>query len=76
MTPRAIQLLDEADRTIASAREELETQGAAVAAQSASTAMLTIAQACLDMDGLAPPIKFGWRAFPRQISSWPVPMSA
>lgn len=54
MTPRAIQLLDDADRTIASAREELETQGAAVAAQSASTAMLTLAQACLDMDEVAP----------------------
>ena len=54
MTPRAAQLLDEAGRTIASARDELDTQGAAVAAQSASAAMLTLAQACLDLVGLAP----------------------
>jgi uncharacterized protein (UPF0332 family) len=54
MTPRAAQLLDDAGRMIFSARDELETQGAAVAAQSASAAMLTLAQACLDMDGLAP----------------------
>ena len=54
MTPRAAQLLDEAGRTIASARGELDTQGAAVAAQTASAAMLTLAQACLDLDGLAP----------------------
>jgi len=54
MTPRAAQLLEDADRTIASARDELETQGAAVAAQSASAAMLTLAQACLEVDGLRP----------------------
>ena len=54
MTPRAAQLLDEAGRTIASARDELDTQGAAVAAQTASAAMLTLAQACLELDGLAP----------------------
>src|ERR1035437_279966 len=54
MRPRAIQLLDDADRMIASARDELETEGAAVAAQRASAAMLTLAQACLDVDGLAP----------------------
>jgi uncharacterized protein (UPF0332 family) len=54
MTPRAAQLLDDAGRAILSAREGLETQGAAVAAQSASAAMLTLAQACLDVDGLTP----------------------
>ncbi len=54
MTPRGAQLLDEAGRAIAAARDELDTQGAAVAAQTASAAMLTLAQACLDLDGLAP----------------------
>jgi uncharacterized protein (UPF0332 family) len=54
MTPRAAQLLDDAGRTIASARDGLETAGAAVAAQSVSAAMLTLAQACLEADGLAP----------------------
>lgn len=54
MTPRATELLEEAGRMIVSARDGLETAGAAVAAQGASAAMLTLAQACLDMDGLAP----------------------
>jgi uncharacterized protein (UPF0332 family) len=54
MTPRSAQLLEDANRMIVSARGELEAEGAAVAAQSVSAAMLSLAQACLDLDGLAP----------------------
>jgi uncharacterized protein (UPF0332 family) len=54
MTPRATQLLDGADRAIATAQLELEADDAATAAERACVAMLRLAKACLDVDGLAP----------------------
>jgi uncharacterized protein (UPF0332 family) len=54
MTARSVQLVEEASRMIFSARDELESAAPAVAARKASSAMLKLAQACLDVDGLSP----------------------
>ena len=54
MKERAAQLLAGADRAIVSARRELEAQDLETAAERACVAMLRLAKACLDVDGLAP----------------------
>jgi uncharacterized protein (UPF0332 family) len=54
MTPRATQLLFGADQAIATARRELEAEDAETAAERACVAMLRLAKACLDVDGLSP----------------------
>ncbi|MGA3057217.1 MAG: DNA-binding protein [Candidatus Limnocylindrales bacterium] len=54
MTPRAAQLLDGADRAIAAAQRELEANEIETAAERACVAMLHLAKACLDVDGLSP----------------------
>ena len=54
MSSRAAQLLEGADRAIASAQRELEAQDVETAAERANTAMLRLAQASLDVDGLGP----------------------
>ncbi len=54
MKERAAQLVDGADRAIVSAHRELEAGDAETASERACVAMLRLAKACLDMDGLAP----------------------
>ena len=54
MKERAVQLLAGADRAIVSARRELEAQDLETAAERACVAVLRLAKACLDVDGLAP----------------------
>lgn len=54
MRPRAAQLLEGADRAIASAHRELAARDVETAAERAGAAMLRLAQASLDVDGLAP----------------------
>ena len=54
MKERAAQLLAGADRAIVSARRELEARDLETAAERACVAMLRLAKACLDVDGLAP----------------------
>jgi len=54
MKERAAQLLAGADRAIVSARRELEAQDLETAAERACVAVLRLAKACLDVDGLAP----------------------
>lgn len=54
MNPRAARLLDGADRAIATAQLELEADDAETAAERACVAMLRLAKACLDVDGLSP----------------------
>jgi uncharacterized protein (UPF0332 family) len=54
VTPRYAQLIDAADRAIAAAHLELEGNDVETAAEQACVAMLRLANACLDVDGLAP----------------------
>jgi len=54
MTPRSAQLIDGANRALASAQSQLEQQDLQTAAERACVAMLRLAKACLDIDGLAP----------------------
>jgi uncharacterized protein (UPF0332 family) len=54
VTPRASQLIQGADQAIATARRELEAEDAETAAERACVAMLRLAKACLDVDGLSP----------------------
>jgi len=54
MTERAIQLVEGAERAIASAHRELEAEDPEAASERVCVAMLRLAKACLDVDGLAP----------------------
>jgi uncharacterized protein (UPF0332 family) len=54
VTPRSAQMLDVADRAIATARLDLDADDAEAAAERACVAMLRLANACLDVDGLSP----------------------
>ncbi|MGD0862474.1 MAG: hypothetical protein ABSA21_06890 [Candidatus Limnocylindrales bacterium] len=54
MRERAAQLVDGAERAIGSAHRELEAGDAEAASERACVAMLRLAKACLDVDGLAP----------------------
>lgn len=54
MTPRASQLLEGADQALATAQRGLETRDLEAAAERACVAMLRLAKACLDVDGLSP----------------------
>jgi uncharacterized protein (UPF0332 family) len=54
MTPRSAQLIDGANRALASAQRELEARDIEAAAERACVAMLRLAKACLDVDGLSP----------------------
>jgi uncharacterized protein (UPF0332 family) len=54
VTPRAAQLLDGADQAIAAAKGELDADEIETAVERACVAMLHLAQACLDVDGLSP----------------------
>ncbi len=54
MTPVSAQLLDAADRAIATALLELDGNDAEAAVERACVAMLRLAGACLDVDGLSP----------------------
>jgi uncharacterized protein (UPF0332 family) len=54
MTPRTAQLIDGANRALASAQRELEASDLETAAERACVAMLRLAKACLDVEGLTP----------------------
>ncbi len=54
MRERAAQLVDGADRAIVSAQRELEAGDVETASERACVAMLRLARACLDVDGVAP----------------------
>ncbi len=54
MTPRGTQLVEGANQALASAQRELEANDLETAAERACVAMLRLAKACLDVDGLAP----------------------
>jgi uncharacterized protein (UPF0332 family) len=54
MTPRGAQLIEGANRALASAQRELEARDLDSAAERACVAMLRLAKACLDIEGLAP----------------------
>jgi uncharacterized protein (UPF0332 family) len=54
MRERATQLLEGAERAIVSAHRELDAGDAETASERACVAMLRLAKACLDVDGLAP----------------------
>jgi len=54
MTPRAAQLVEGADQALATAQRGLETNDLATASERACVAMLRLAKACLDVDGLSP----------------------
>jgi uncharacterized protein (UPF0332 family) len=54
VTPRAAELIDGADRAIVAAKGELDTDEIETAVERACVAMLRLAQACLDVDGLSP----------------------
>jgi uncharacterized protein (UPF0332 family) len=54
MRERAAQLVDGAERAIVSAHRELQAGDAEAASERACVAMLRLAKACLDVDGLAP----------------------
>ena len=54
MNERAAQLVAGADRAIASAHREMEAPDPETAAERACVAMLRLAKACLDGDGVAP----------------------
>ena len=54
MTERAGHLIEGADQAIASARREYEARDAEAASERACVAMLRLAKACLDVDGLTP----------------------
>ncbi|MGZ6267637.1 MAG: hypothetical protein ACXWM8_00660 [Candidatus Limnocylindrales bacterium] len=52
MTPRSAELLEAADRAIATAKLDLDADDAEAAAERACVAMLRLANACLDVDGI------------------------
>jgi uncharacterized protein (UPF0332 family) len=54
MTPRISQLVEGADRAIAAAQREMEAGDLETASERACVAMLRLAKACLDVDGLSP----------------------
>jgi uncharacterized protein (UPF0332 family) len=54
MTARSAQLIDGANRALASAQRELEARDLETAAERACVAMLRLAKACLDVDGFTP----------------------
>lgn len=54
MTPHFAQLIDAADQAIVAARLGLEANDVETAAEQACAAMLRLANACLDLDGLSP----------------------
>jgi uncharacterized protein (UPF0332 family) len=54
MRERAKQLVEGADRAIVSAHRELQAEDPETASERACVAMLRLAKACLDVDGLAP----------------------
>jgi uncharacterized protein (UPF0332 family) len=54
MTPRTAQLIDGADRALASAQRELEAGDLEATAERACVAMLRLARACLDVEGRSP----------------------
>jgi uncharacterized protein (UPF0332 family) len=54
MRERAGQLVEGAERAIVSAHRELDAGDVETAAERACVAMLRLAKACLDVDGLAP----------------------
>lgn len=54
MTPRGTQLVEGADQAIATAQRELGARDLETASERACVAMLRLAKACLDVDGLSP----------------------
>jgi uncharacterized protein (UPF0332 family) len=54
MTPRGTQLVDGADQAIATAQRELDARDLEAASERACVAMLRLAKACLDVDGVTP----------------------
>lgn len=54
MSSRADQLIDGANQALASAQRELEAHDLETAAERACVAMLRLAKACLDVEGLTP----------------------
>jgi len=54
MTPRTAQLIDGANRALASAQRELEARDLETATERACVAMLRLAKACLDVEGISP----------------------
>jgi uncharacterized protein (UPF0332 family) len=54
MTPRSAQLIDGANQALASAQRELDARDLEGAAERACVAMLRLAKACLDVDGVSP----------------------
>ena len=54
MTPRSAQLIDGANKALAAAQNQLEERDLDTAAERACVAMLRLAKACLDIDGLSP----------------------
>jgi uncharacterized protein (UPF0332 family) len=54
MTRRSAQLIDGANKALASAQSQLEARDLDAAAERACVAMLRLAKACLDIDGLSP----------------------
>jgi uncharacterized protein (UPF0332 family) len=54
MTPRSAQLIDGANRALGAAQRELEAHDLEAASERACVAMLRLAKACLDVDGLSP----------------------
>jgi uncharacterized protein (UPF0332 family) len=54
MTPRTAQLIEGANRALASAQTVLEAGDFETAAERACVAMLRLAKACLDVDGFSP----------------------
>jgi uncharacterized protein (UPF0332 family) len=54
MTARTAQLIEGANRALASAQRELEASDLETAAERACVAMLRLAKACLDVEGLTP----------------------
>lgn len=53
MTPRTAQLIEGANRALTSAQRELEASDLETAAERACVAMLRLAKACLDVEGVA-----------------------
>lgn len=54
MRERGAQLIEGADQALASARREYKARDAEAACERACVAMLRLAKACLDVDGLTP----------------------
>jgi uncharacterized protein (UPF0332 family) len=54
MSPRGVQLIDGANHALAAAQSEFDTGNLGTAAERACVAMIRLAKACLEIDGLAP----------------------